>query len=603
MKMTKRFGALLLIAVMLVSVLAGCGGKQRRSQQYEGGKTMKMTKRFGALLLIAVMLVSVLAGCGGKQEPAPTQAEPVQTQAPVTEAPAETEAAKEPVELTLWVTSRNADEFTAEREAAFEAEHPWIKLNPIVKEGDPGNEFYQAVAAGTAPDCILGSFTMMDKYISSGIVIPLNEYLDSWDETENLDKAYLEMFSRDGKYYGVPNQVMPMLFGYNKALFEAAGVAAPTTWDEALEAAKKLNSADGQVAGYATLAAEWTEWFFQYYVWQAGGDLTKENADGTIEAKKLNSADGQVAGYATLAAEWTEWFFQYYVWQAGGDLTKENADGTIELTFTDPAVIQVAGYATLAAEWTEWFFQYYVWQAGGDLTKENADGTIELTFTDPAVIEAAKYYQKLSAEGVLPSDRTLKFGDLLDNFARGKIAMMPFAVDWVIDVANKGMDLDDLGLILPPAGPSGKSATAIAGDCWVITAIAGDCWVINANTSKEKQDAAWEYISFMLSKNEKTLFYENLASKGAIAPVTIPRTDMVITDFAELPEEWAPVLSAVGEVGRLEFYGKADFGSYVDRAVQKILSDPNADPEKEFSAAQTLAEQEALAAFNEANKK
>ena len=460
---------------------------------------MKMTKRFGALLLIAVMLVSVLAGCGGKQEPAPTQAEPVQTQAPATEAPAETEAAKEPVELTLWVTSRNADEFTAEREAAFEAEHPWIKLNPIVKEGDPGNEFYQAVAAGTAPDCILGSFTMMDKYISSGIVIPLNEYLDSWDETENLDKAYLEMFCRDGKYYGVPNQVMPMLFGYNKALFESAGVAAPTTWDEALEAAKKLNSADGQVAGYATLAAEWTEWFFQYYVWQAGGDLTKENADGTIE----------------------------------------------------------------------------------------------LTFTDPAVIEAAKYYQKLSAEGVLPSDRTLKFGDLLDNFARGKIAMMPFAVDWVIDVANKGMDLDDLGLILPPAGPSGKSATAIA----------GDCWVINANTSKEKQDAAWEYISFMLSKNEKTLFYENLASKGAIAPVTIPRTDMVITDFAELPEEWAPVLSAVGEVGRLEFYGKADFGSYVDRAVQKILSDPNADPEKEFSAAQTLAEQEALAAFNEANKK
>ena len=43
-----------------------------------------------------------------------------------------------------------------------------------------------------------------------------------------------------------------------------------------------------------------------------------------------------------LLAEWTEWFFQYYVWQAGGDLTKENEDGTAELTFTDPAVIEAA---------------------------------------------------------------------------------------------------------------------------------------------------------------------------------------------------------------------------------------------------------------------
>ncbi len=462
---------------------------------------MKLSKRLGSLLLVTAMLGSALAACG-KEGPAPTETgtQPSETQNTAQNPTGKTDSGKEPVELTLWTTSRNTDEFTEEREAAFEESHPWIKLNFVVKEGDPGNEFYQAVAAGTAPDCILGSFTMMDKYISSGIVAPLNEYLDKWEETDQLDKTYLDMFKRDGNYYGIPNQVTPMLFAYNKALFEKAGITeAPKTWEEALEDAKKINTGDGEVAGYATLAAEWTEWFFQYYVWQAGGDLTTENEDGT----------------ATL------------------------------------------------------------------------------TFTDPAVIEAAKYYQQLAGEGVLPSDRTLKFNDLLDNFARGKIGMMPFAVDWVIDVSNKGMDLDDLGLILPPAGPTGKVATAIA----------GDCWVINANSTKAKQDAAWEYISFMTSKDERTLFYENLASKGAIAPVTIPRTDMAIDDFAEMPEEWAPILASVGEVGRLEFYGKADFGSYVDRAVQQILSNPNADPEKEFADVQAQAEQEALPAFNEANKK
>lgn len=83
----------------------------------------------------------------------------------------------------------------------------------------------------------------------------------------------------------------------------------------------------------------------------------------------------------------------------------------------------------------------------------------------------------------------------------------------------------------------------------------------------------------------------------------IPRDDMSVTDFYEFPEEYKEVLEAAKVVGRLEFYGKADFGSYVDRAVQKILVDPNADPEKEFADAQKLCETEALDAFNEANKR
>lgn len=406
----------------------------------------------------------------------------------------------EPVVLTIWQTSRNTDDFTDAQEKAFLAEHPWITLNKVIKEGDPGNEFYQAVAAGTAPDLINGSFTMMDMYISTGIVEPLNDYLANWDDAKNIDQAYMDMFSRDGKYYGVPLEVLPMLFGYNKALFEAAGLDhAPRTWDEALEFARILDDDENKVCGYATLAAEWTEWFFQYYVWQAGGDLTVQNEDGTIE----------------------------------------------------------------------------------------------LTFTDPAVIEAAKFYQALAGENLLQSDRTLKFGDLLEQFSMGKIAMMPFATDWVMDMANRGMDLDDLGLALPPAGPSGKSATAIA----------GTCYVINAKTTQAKKDAAWEYISWYLSGEQRAAYYENAASKGAIAPVTIPRTDMAITDFVEFPAEYTEVLAGVGDIGRLEFYGKATFGAYVDRAVQKILSNPTADPMKEFAEVQKQAEAEALDNFNATNKR
>ena len=412
----------------------------------------------------------------------------------------EKEAEKEPVELTIWVTSRNADDWYDSMEQKFLDEHPWITLNKVVKEGDPGNEFYQAVASGTAPDLVNCSFTMMNAYIASGILEPLNKYTDNWDEWENYTKEYVDMFTKDGNVYGIPNQVAPMLFGYNKALFEEAGIEAPPkTWEEALEVAKKVNDPDNQVTGYATLAAEWTEWFFQYYVWQAGGDLTKENEDGTAE----------------------------------------------------------------------------------------------LTFTDPAVIEAAKYYQELKAAGVLQSDLTLKFGDLVTNFGLGKVGMMPFAGDWVSDAVKNGIDPDDIGLCLPPAGPSGEQTTAIA----------GDCYVINAKTDEAKKDAAWEYISYYTGKEYRSSYFENLATKGAPNPVIIPRDDMTVTDFYEFPEEYTDVLDAVKTVGRLEFYGKASFGSYVDRAVQKILTDANADPEKEFAEAQDQCEREALEKFNEENKK
>ncbi len=407
---------------------------------------------------------------------------------------------KESVELTLWVTSRDEDDFEAEMDAKFEEEHPWITLNKIVKEGDPGNEFYQAVAAGNAPDLVNCSFTMMDTYMKSGILEPLNAYTDNWDEWGNFTKEYVDMFTLDGNVYGVPYTVAPMLFGYNKALFEEAGIEKlPETWDEALEAAKKINDPDNQIAGYATLAAEWTEWFFQYYVWQAGGDLTKQNEDGTAE----------------------------------------------------------------------------------------------LTFTDPAVMEAAKYYQQLRKDDVLQSDLTLKFTDLVTNFGLGKIGMMPFAADWVKDAVSQGMDPDDLGLMLPPAGPSGERTTAIA----------GTTYVINAKADQAKKDAAWEYIAHKAGAEYQKAYYENLATKGAPNPMIIPRDDMTITDFYEFPEEYSDVLEQAKTIGRLEFYGKADFGTYVDRAVQKILVDPNADPEKEFADAQKQCEDEVLESFNETAKK
>ena len=62
-------------------------------------------------------------------------------------------------------------------------------------------------------------------------------------------------------------------------------------------------------------------------------------------------------------------------------------------------------------------------------------------------------------------------------------------------------------------------------------------------------------------------------------------------------------LNRLRQLAVLNSTGKADFGTYVDRAVQKILVDPNADPEKEFADAQKQCEDEVLESFNETAKK
>jgi ABC-type glycerol-3-phosphate transport system substrate-binding protein len=448
-----------------------------------------------------VAATMLLTGCGSKAEEgssASTETATTGTATTVQEA-AEPEE-KEPVELTLWNTSRTSD-FENMMNDEFMKANPHIKLNIVVHEGDPGNDYFTAVAAGNAPDVVKVSLPLMDKYINAGILLDLSTYVNAWDDKANISKQLLDSATRDGKVYGISNCFsVPMLFGYNKALFAEAGLTdAPKTWEEVLDYAKKLTKPEKQ---------------------------------------------------------------QY-------------------------------GYGMLSAQWTEWWFQFHVWQAGGDLTKKNADGTMELTFTDPAVIQAAKYYQDLRKAKVTQSDVTMNFDDMFKNFAAGKCGMMIMGADSVGWLQSMGMKVtEDLGLAPMPAGPSGKGTTSIS----------GANYVINPNASKEKQDAAWEYIKYIVSKDFITASFQDMADNGNVTPFMCGRTDVNVADFLDINPDWAKASADAATVARDEFYGKGSVGSYIDKAVQKIIIVTDADPEEEFKAAQDLAAKEVLENFNSENK-
>jgi len=93
-------------------------------------------------------------------------------------------------------------------------------------------------------------------------------------------KNIVKDFTVDGVKYGVPKDYSTFGLWYNKALFDAAGVAYPTsdwTWDDLYNAAVKLTDKANGVYGF--IARYDTNDGAYHFIWQNGGDII--NADQT----------------------------------------------------------------------------------------------------------------------------------------------------------------------------------------------------------------------------------------------------------------------------------------------------------------------------------
>lgn len=83
-----------------------------------------MKKKLVASVLCLSMVAASLAGCGGSDGKKADTSESK-----------DKESSKGKVELTIWDTSRNKDDWYTSMEKKFLEEHPDITLNKVVKEG------------------------------------------------------------------------------------------------------------------------------------------------------------------------------------------------------------------------------------------------------------------------------------------------------------------------------------------------------------------------------------------------------------------------------------------------------------------------------------
>ncbi len=186
------------------------------------------------------------------------------------------------------------------------------------------------------PDVLnLNSFS---SYAKDGLLYSGDEALSPKTRDD-----FLEAFARGGTYgdklYGFPILASARAFFYNQDLLARAGVTAPPrTWEDLVQAAKRVQALGGGTIGYALplgpeeAQAEWSIW-----MWNNGGDWKAGDA-WTINSEKNVQTLEFLAALANT----------HKVTQINPGKTNRT-DGAFQL-FKDGKVGMVMGFSPLAAQ-------------------------------------------------------------------------------------------------------------------------------------------------------------------------------------------------------------------------------------------------------------
>jgi multiple sugar transport system substrate-binding protein len=172
--------------------------------------------------------------------------------------------------------------------AEFNKTYPDVKVNCTQI---PFDQYFvklqTSLPAGMGPDIFLCNAPHLPYYTENNLLLDLTDLIaaDAVDMT-NFVSSSVEMYSSDGRQYGMPQFIDSIGLVYNKALFDEAGVAYPTdswTWDDLLSAAQALTK-DGQY-GFASSSGYYAG--YRQFVLQAGGDTYDENLNPTVNTPEF----------------------------------------------------------------------------------------------------------------------------------------------------------------------------------------------------------------------------------------------------------------------------------------------------------------------------
>ena len=201
-----------------------------------------------------------------------------------------------PERVTIRIMSAfNIDPITVQMHNFFD-EYKKIRPNVdfdyyIVAWPEIISKYSSLKAVEEQPDVIFLSSWGMQFLYSAGDAVPATEIVNEIGEKDFFYPGIIDAVKIEGDYYMIPTSVSAFNIQYRKDLFQEYGIEVPRTWDEMLDAAKKLTvDTDGDgvidIHGYGACMSRSSDtgdsaitWF-----WSNGGTLTNQEGQVIIDS-------------------------------------------------------------------------------------------------------------------------------------------------------------------------------------------------------------------------------------------------------------------------------------------------------------------------------
>ncbi|MEN8599951.1 ABC transporter substrate-binding protein [Microbacterium rhizosphaerae] len=190
---------------------------------------------------------------------------------------------KGPVTLNYAIWDQNQQPALKKAADEFTKSNPNVKVDIVVVPAkDYWTKLQTQLTAGAGPDVFWLNGPNFQLYASNNQLAPLDDAVGR--DKGNYPKSLVDLYTYNGKLYGAPKDYDTIGVYYNKALFDAAGLAYPKagwTWEEFQADAKKLS--DPAKGVWGTASAPYGQMTFYNTILQAGGHII--------------SSDGKTSGY------------------------------------------------------------------------------------------------------------------------------------------------------------------------------------------------------------------------------------------------------------------------------------------------------------------
>ncbi|HEY3010225.1 MAG TPA: sugar ABC transporter substrate-binding protein [Micromonosporaceae bacterium] len=237
-------------------------------------------RRWLALPTAVLVSVSILSGCGGSDGSA---------------------GKPDTSKLVVWMMGDGPDaqkQFMDEVEAEFRTRHPDTDVQvQYIPWLEAPQKFQAALTGGAGPDVTELGNTETQGWAGQDALADLTTRFAGWSEGEDILPELVKNARLDGRQYGVPWYAGVRAVFYRADWFSELGIKVPTSWQELVDAAKRLQAAKPGTYGIALPGN--SELPFYSILWSAGAEIATRNGDTWT------------SGYNTPAAKkavrfWTE---------------------------------------------------------------------------------------------------------------------------------------------------------------------------------------------------------------------------------------------------------------------------------------------------------